>query len=91
MEIVCNKCGTVNEYRTEKKSNNLVAYCTACDAYIKNLPYSEPALHFGKYNGSLIKDLNTAEELNYLHWAYQNVKLTENVRNAIRVHLGLKQ
>jgi uncharacterized protein (DUF3820 family) len=90
MEIICKSCGTVNEYRTEKKSNNLVAYCTACGKYIKNIPYSEPALHFGKYNGSKIKDLVQPEEVNYLHWCLANVRLAANLKQAIQFHLGVK-
>jgi len=78
----------MNDYRTEKKANNLVAYCKSCGKYIKNIPYSEPALHFGKYKGSLIKDLNTAEEINYLHWLRKNVKLTKHISDAIDTHLG---
>jgi len=91
MTVICNKCGTIDDFRTEKKSNNLVAYCNGCGFYIKNLPYSEPALYFGKYNGTKIKDFTTPEMMNYLHWALNNCKLTGNVRKAIVEHLGIKE
>ncbi len=55
-DIICKKCGEVNNYRTELKSNNQVAYCNGCGAYIKNIPYAEPALYVGKYKGIPIKD-----------------------------------
>lgn len=91
MEIICNECGDVDNYRTEKKGNNLVAYCQKCGAYIKNLPYSEPALYFGMYKGTKIKDFTTPKMLNYLHWAYNNVKLTHNIRQAIKKQLGIRE
>jgi len=89
MDLVCKKCGTINEYRTEKKSNNLVAYCTACGSYIKNIPYSKPQLHFGKYKGRLIEEMKHPEEVNYLHWVIKNAKINESLRIAISKHLML--
>ena len=91
MEIICKSCGTIDDYRTEKKANNLVAYCNGCGKYIKNIPYSEPALHFGKYSGSLIKDLIRPEEINYLHWVYANVRLNESLKRAIENHIGIRR
>jgi len=89
MDIICNKCGTINKYRTEKKANNLVAYCTACGSYIKNLPYAAPALYFGKYKNTKIVDFTTPEMMNYLHWTLSNVKLSGNIKDAINKHLGI--
>lgn len=89
--IICKSCGTVNDYRTEKKSNNLVAYCKSCGAYIKNIPYAEPALYFGKYKNTKIKDMTTPQQVNYLHWLKQSevwFKLSNNIRQAIDKHLG---
>ena len=91
MDIVCNNCGSVNDFRTEKKANNLVAYCLGCGRYIKNIPYSAPSLYFGKYKNTKIKDFTTPEMMNYLHWALYNCKLTGNVRDAIITHLGIKE
>lgn len=88
-EITCTKCGSINDYRIEKKSNNHVAYCLACQAYIKNVPYEEPALHFGKYKGTKIKDFTTPDMVSYLNWAYQNTRLTKRLKLAIENHLGL--
>lgn len=82
-EIICNHCGLTDDYRTEKKSNNLVAYCNGCDKYIKNIPYAEPAFYFGKYKGIKISECT---DIQYMKWFVGNVKnykqLTE-VKNRI--------
>lgn len=90
IEIICKSCGSIDEYRTEKKANNLVAYCTSCGKYIKNIPYSIPTLHFGKYKGTKIVDFTTPEMMNYLHWVINNdVKVSVHTKQAIYDHLGL--
>lgn len=91
MEIICKNCGEVDKYRTEKKANNLVAYCTECGRYIKNIPYTIPALHFGKYKGTKVRDFTTPEMMNYLHWCLQNVKLSFTLRTEINDHLGIEE
>ena len=94
MKIICNHCGTEEKYRTEKKANNLVAYCLECGRYIKNIPYSEPGLYFGKYSGTNIKDFNTPEHINYLHWLRNTPELwakqNERVQHAINIQLDGK-
>jgi len=80
MDIVCNKCGLVNDYRTIQKSNNKVAYCNGCDSYIKNIPHDVPKLYVGKYKGIPI---DTIEDLNYLQWALKTLTLTNSVRMAV--------
>jgi hypothetical protein len=57
-DIICKNCGYINDYRTELKANNNVAYCNGCDKYIKNIPQNNmPMLHFGKYKGKLVTDI----------------------------------
>lgn len=85
MGITCFKCGLIDDYRTEKKANNLVAYCNGCDSYIKNIPYATPTLHFGKYKGSEIKDI---EDVGYLQWVINNVKLSEVIRHAVNERIS---
>lgn len=80
MEIKCNKCGIINDYRTVEKSNNRVAYCNGCDSYIKNIPYDSPKLYVGKYKGIPIKEI---DDLNYLKWAIKTLTISESVRSAI--------
>ena len=93
MNIICKECGCINDYRTEKKANNLVAHCNGCGSYIKNLPYAKPALHFGKYKGIPIEEFNTPERLNYLHWMINSGvyhKQSANVRRAIDFQINGK-
>lgn len=80
MDIVCNKCGSVNDYRTIQKANNKVAYCNGCDAYIKNIPHDVPKLYVGKYKGIPI---DTIEDLSYLQWALKTLTLTNSVSMAV--------
>lgn len=37
---ICKVCGSVQDYRTEKKGNNETAYCNKCNSFIGNVPYS---------------------------------------------------
>lgn len=80
MDIVCNKCGLVNDYHTIKKANNQVAYCNGCGSYIKNIPHDVPKLYVGKYKGIPI---NQIEDLQYLKWAESTLRLTSSVKAAV--------
>lgn len=80
MDIVCNKCGLVNDYRTIQKANNQVAYCNGCDSYIKNIPHDVPKLYVGKYKGIPIDQIT---DLNYLQWAVGTLRLTSAVKMAV--------
>lgn len=68
-QLVCKKCGAIDDYTTEQKSNNLVATCT-CGAFIKNIPTEKPKFYFGKYKDNVIEDCN---DLSYLIWARDNM------------------
>jgi hypothetical protein len=78
-DITC-KCGAVNNYRTESKANNIVAYCNKCGAYIKNLPYDVPKFYVGKYKGIPIDEI---EDIPYLKWAVETLRLTSSVKMAV--------
>jgi hypothetical protein len=74
-DIVCKECGNVNDYRTEMKANNKVAYCNGCGNFIKNIPYeTEPKMYFGKYKGQLLRDITDREYLHWLLYKCENVK-----------------
>jgi hypothetical protein len=83
-DIVCTKCGLVNDYRTEMKANNKVAYCNGCDSFITNIPYQQPMLYVGKYKGVPISSIHDAS---YLEWAVNTLKLSEHVRAAINTQI----
>jgi len=90
MKIICKSCGTVNNYRTEKKANNLVAYCLICGHYIKNIPYSKPALHFGKFAGISIENYDTPEKINYLHWVRNHIEIWPKLNGRIQEAINLR-
>src|SRR4051812_12897154 len=80
-DVICKNCGSVNDYHIARKANNDVAYCNGCDKYIKNIPQrNAPMLHFGKYKGQFIKDI---EDVSYLEWVRDKVKLSESTRFAL--------
>lgn len=79
--IICKKCGSVDDFRTELKNGQMCAYCLPCGSYIKNIPYQNPKLHFGKYAGTYISDIT---DLQYLNWAINNLeKLNQRTHDAI--------
>ena len=63
------------------KSGQKTATCNGCGKYIKNIPYSEPTLYFGKYAQTKISEIN---DLGYLEWLIKNVeRLRKKERDAI--------
>lgn len=71
-EVVCKKCGTINEYRSVPNGPHLSAWCTACGEFIKHLQKDvNPMFHFGKYKGLIISE---CKDIKYLIWG-----LGENV------------
>ena len=75
-------CNAINDYYTEMKSNNNVARCIKCDTFIKNIPQgNEPTFFFGKYKGKKVKEV---EDMSYLKWALQNLKLAAAMKDAIQ-------
>lgn len=79
-DIVCQHCGSVNDYSTTMKSNQKVANCNSCGKYIKNIPYRLPRLYFGKYKNQFVTDITDTD---YLKWVLANVRLTGHLKTAI--------
>lgn len=78
--LYCKNCDRKVLPYTILKGNNNVARCTNCNTHLGNIGYAEPALHFGKYKGTLIKDV---EDVDYLQWVLRKVKISPRLRNAI--------
>jgi len=91
MDLICVHCGVLNEYKTVMKSNQLTAYCNCCGSYIKNIPHSIPALHFGKYKGRTIETMKEKDEVSYLHWLLKSeIKLSNPLKEEITKQLNIK-
>lgn len=91
MEIICNRCGLINDYKVVEKSNQRTAWCNGCGNYIKNIPHgNKPTLHFGKYKSRTIESMRNKDEVNYLNWLYSStIKLNPILKEAIKKQLGL--
>jgi hypothetical protein len=82
-ELICRHCGTIQDelkadIRKEYLSNggyHLMAYCSTCQKFIKNMPHSKPQiLHFGKYKGQPLAVI-AKENQSYLRWlSEQDIK-----------------
>lgn len=83
--LYCGHCDKQVGYYTELKSNQNTAWCNECNGFIKNIPYSKPALYVGKYKGKPIDEL---EDLNYLQWAEKNMKLNARTKEAIQSRIA---
>ena len=83
MEIVCKRCGLVNDYSTRLNPNNngLAAICNGCQCHIKFIPQDKPAEFFiGKYKGSKVSSCNDKD---YLKWFLGNTKPNEKTKKAV--------
>lgn len=80
-EIVCKKCGVVNEYKTEYRGKHLTAFCTACGTYIKHIPHVEPAMFFSKKYPDM--KISECEDLQYLKWVHEKIKLSNRYKEAV--------
>lgn len=83
-DIVCNKCGVVNYYRTEFRSGQQCAFCIPCGSFIKNIAYQPARFYVGKLKGTNIADCS---DLSYLKWFYENVKTKGNTRKALEYQI----
>jgi hypothetical protein len=91
MEIICKKCGLINDFRTELKNNQNTAWCNGCGSFLKNIPYAKPALYFGKFKGRTIESMTSKEESQYLHWLINSdFRLNPTLEKHIKNHLNLK-
>lgn len=88
-DIVCQHCGTVNDYskveRTFKDgSEHLQAICNSCEKHIKFLPQLDKPrtyIPFGKYKG---KHTYQIDDTDYMQWFY-------SICDDQRLKLGIQQ
>lgn len=86
-EVICPKCGLVNDYTITEKSNNSVCTCNGCDFFLGNKPKEANQLKmpFGKYKNILISDV-AINDLPYLLWYYRECKdkLSNSIVKALK-------
>jgi uncharacterized protein (DUF3820 family) len=87
-DVICQKCGSANDYHIIPKAFNHTAYCNLCNSYIKNLPQDKPlTLPFGKYKGTLLTDMVTNEQIKYLQWIITQ-DFGNNIKGKIQAYLN---
>ena len=80
-EISCKKCGLVNDYQTEMKGGQMLAYCNGCESYIKNIPQHPPTFFVGKYKDHEVPSMT---DIGYLVWWRDTVaKQSRRLRAAV--------
>lgn len=89
--IRCVQCGS-SDYTSNQKNNNLVINCAKCGSFIGNKPtikehYKEHCIPFGKYKGQKVWLI---DDLNYLRWVKDTLKISATTRNAIEWKLNGK-
>lgn len=85
-EIICKKCGLINDYRTKPNAMHTEAICNGCNRHIKFISKGEEAtLYFGKYAKHKVKNIT---DKNYLEWVLENVThLKTQVREEIKIQI----
>ena len=78
--IICKKCGLVNDYRVEFRGGHKCAWCNGCGSFLKNIAHKEPQFYFGKYKGLLISECT---DVWYMEWAIKSGVVKGNIRQAI--------
>lgn len=80
--VTCLRCNTVNEFYVEESGPHLKAMCNHCHRYIKFVSQEKPpCLYVGKYKEVPI---STIEDMPYLKWALDKLKLSDKVKTAIQ-------
>ena len=81
-KLHCRNCQKEVSFRTEMKSGQNTAYCNECGKYLKNVPYEKDKYFYvGKYSGICISQI---EDLSYLRWAFDNMKLSPAYKEAVK-------
>lgn len=88
MDIICQRCRSVNNYTERKAGPHISAYCNGCGNYIKHLSQDKPLiLYFGKYKGRELSSMSSDDELRYLIWLAQAPDMKQKLKDAINLHI----
>ena len=91
MDVICTKCGLINDYKTVKGGQDVLsAYCNGCEEFIIILPDNRPILimPFGKHKGRKLEDLVEKDEIQYLNWLVSQNWIESRLENSIKKHLN---
>lgn len=79
-DVICKKCGLVNDYSVKIKLPHHYAYCNGCSAFIKFVQHESPKFYFGKHKGTLISECT---DVGYMEWAIGAGVVKGNIKAAI--------
>lgn len=89
-DIVCQKCGTIDDFKVGKSGPNITARCNTCGYWITNLTTNQPViLNFGKYKGREVISLKSDEEIRYLQWLVETPNVKGRLKDAILKQIAL--
>lgn len=79
MAIICKRCGSVDDYRTEPTGPHIKAICNGCNQYIQFLPQGftdDSIMFYGKYKGKRLGSIPWP----YLVWLDDNTKVNGSLK-----------
>jgi uncharacterized protein (DUF3820 family) len=89
--VVCNNCGSVEDYTITRTANNDVCRCNGCDKFLGNKPrpmvsLDQVRMPFGKYKDMTIEQISKIDK-QYLEWFYekplQQKKFSKSLNDAV--------
>lgn len=88
-ECIMRMCA--RQIRRNKPNQAEMRYTNVIKAKRKEIKeYDKAKFTFGKYKGILVKDMMSAEQRNYLFWAYHNLgNLDSKLKAAIKIQIGI--
>lgn len=90
-EIVCKRCGSVNDFSVTKPSIHYRADCKSCGSWITNISENKPTqIYFGKFKGRFLNSMGSHEELHWLKWAIDSGAVKGKVKNDFIAYLATK-
>jgi hypothetical protein len=83
-EIVCKKCGLIDDYFIVEKSGQQTCWCNGCTSFINNKMKDNfsPIIYFGKFKGFHIEDVPKY----YLQWVLTQ-NFSASLKSKIKAHL----
>ncbi len=88
--LICGKCGSVNDYNENLVNGQNVCRCNGCGNYFGNKPsdyiFEDVVIYFGKYSQSFVCEI---EDSSYLVWLLIGDKIKGRLRLAVKEQLKI--